>query len=63
MKPGDLLDRQFREDLVLAGLIDHYHAHPEERDRMAARAAAKGNPDAAGVIVDDIYTLLANHKA
>ncbi len=43
---------------ILAGWIDHYHANPRALDRMAKRAAAQGNPEAAGKIVADIYALL-----
>jgi len=48
---------------LLARWIDHFCDHPQERARMAARAAAKGKPNAAGAIVDDIYTLLTPLKA
>ena len=43
---------------ILAKWIDHYFENPRELARMAALAAGKGNPDAAGTIVDDIYELL-----
>ncbi len=43
---------------LLARWINHYFENPRELSRMAARAAAKGNPHAAGEIVDDIYELL-----
>ena len=45
---------------ILAKWIDHYFENPRELARMAALAAKKGNPDAAGTIVDDIYQLLAS---
>jgi UDP-N-acetylglucosamine--N-acetylmuramyl-(pentapeptide) pyrophosphoryl-undecaprenol N-acetylglucosamine transferase len=43
---------------ILAKWIDHYFENPRELARMAALAAAKGNPDAAETIVDNIYELL-----
>ena len=45
---------------MLAERIGHYVENPGELARMAARAAAKGKPDAAMVIVDDIYALLGH---
>jgi len=48
---------------MLAERIDHFYENPGELARMAARAAAKGKPDAAKVIVDDIYTLLGHAQA
>jgi UDP-N-acetylglucosamine--N-acetylmuramyl-(pentapeptide) pyrophosphoryl-undecaprenol N-acetylglucosamine transferase len=44
---------------LLAKWIDYYFENPRELNRMALLAAEKGNPDAAGKIVDDIYELLA----
>jgi len=57
-----MIEEKDLDGQILAGWIDHYYAHPAELDRMAALAATKGNPDAAGMIVDDIYTLLAPNK-
>jgi len=48
---------------LLAGWIDHFCDNPGQLAQMAARAAAKGKPDAAGAIVDDIYALLTPVKA
>ena len=48
---------------ILARWIDHFCDHPGQLARMAARAAAKGRPDAAGAIVDDIYALLTPTEA
>ncbi|MCP3956128.1 MAG: undecaprenyldiphospho-muramoylpentapeptide beta-N-acetylglucosaminyltransferase [Desulfobacterales bacterium] len=45
---------------ILAKWIDHFYDNPGQLARMAVRAAAKGKPDAAGTIVDDIYTLLGD---
>lgn len=45
---------------ILANWIDHFFENPQELARMASLAAKKGNPDAAGTIVDDIYQLLAS---
>ncbi len=45
---------------ILAKWIDHFYDNPGELSRMAALAAAKGKPDAAGTIVDDIYALLGD---
>jgi UDP-N-acetylglucosamine--N-acetylmuramyl-(pentapeptide) pyrophosphoryl-undecaprenol N-acetylglucosamine transferase len=43
----------------LAERIDHYRAHPDAIDRMAAAAKAYGKPDAAANIVNDCYALVA----
>ncbi len=48
---------------ILAKWIDHFFDNPKELGRMAALAAAKGKPNAAGAIVDDIYALLTPAKA
>lgn len=49
-----------QEDLsgeTLAGRILFYASNPEALDRMAARAAEMGRPDAAAAIVDECYAL------
>jgi UDP-N-acetylglucosamine--N-acetylmuramyl-(pentapeptide) pyrophosphoryl-undecaprenol N-acetylglucosamine transferase len=48
---------------LLAKWIDHFCDNPGELARMAALAAAKGKPSAAGAIVDDIYALLTPAEA
>jgi UDP-N-acetylglucosamine--N-acetylmuramyl-(pentapeptide) pyrophosphoryl-undecaprenol N-acetylglucosamine transferase len=42
---------------ILAERIEYYASRPEDLRRMAARAKAIGRPDAAKVIVDDIYNM------
>jgi UDP-N-acetylglucosamine--N-acetylmuramyl-(pentapeptide) pyrophosphoryl-undecaprenol N-acetylglucosamine transferase len=48
---------------LLAKWIDDFYDNPGELARMAALAAARGKPAAAGTIVDDIYALLTPGKA
>lgn len=43
----------------LSQKIDYYAAHPQALEAMAARAGRLGHPDAARVIVDDCYQLIA----
>jgi len=43
---------------ILSQKIDHYAAHPQALEAMAARAAQLGHRDAARAIVDDCYQLV-----
>jgi UDP-N-acetylglucosamine--N-acetylmuramyl-(pentapeptide) pyrophosphoryl-undecaprenol N-acetylglucosamine transferase len=43
---------------ILSQKIDHYAAHPQALEAMAARAAQLGHPEAAKAIVDDCYQLV-----
>jgi UDP-N-acetylglucosamine--N-acetylmuramyl-(pentapeptide) pyrophosphoryl-undecaprenol N-acetylglucosamine transferase len=57
-----MVEEKDLDGTLLAGWIDHFFENPGELDRMAALAAAKGKPAAAGTIVDDIYALLTPAK-
>jgi UDP-N-acetylglucosamine--N-acetylmuramyl-(pentapeptide) pyrophosphoryl-undecaprenol N-acetylglucosamine transferase len=65
---ADTLARQgaaeviLEKDLNARGLgqrIDYYTGHPEARETMATKAGQLGHPEAARVIVDDCYQLIA----
>jgi UDP-N-acetylglucosamine--N-acetylmuramyl-(pentapeptide) pyrophosphoryl-undecaprenol N-acetylglucosamine transferase len=43
---------------LLSQKIEHYVAHPQALEAMAAKASQIGRPDAAQAIVDDCYSLL-----
>ena len=49
-----------KEDI--AWLIEHYADAPQELARMGSRAALLGRPDAARVIVDDMYELIGSRS-
>ena len=59
---GTITDR-YGEPLAISTPVDSIWANPGELARMAARAAAKGRPNAAGAIVDDMYALLTPAEA
>ena len=47
---------------VLSQKIDHYAAHPQTLEAMAARARKLGHPDAAKRIVDDCYQIILGEE-
>ncbi|MDJ0804036.1 MAG: undecaprenyldiphospho-muramoylpentapeptide beta-N-acetylglucosaminyltransferase [Desulfobacterales bacterium] len=51
---GDMLRETDLSGVVLWEKIGHYRAHPEERERMGAKARSMGRPDAVIAIVDDM---------
>lgn len=55
-----MVEERDLDGALLAMWIDHFCDNPGQLARMAARAAAKGKPNAAGEIVDDIYALLGD---
>jgi len=46
---------------ILSEKIRYYAAHPAALKDMAVRANSFGNPDAAGKIVDDCYSLISGN--
>jgi UDP-N-acetylglucosamine--N-acetylmuramyl-(pentapeptide) pyrophosphoryl-undecaprenol N-acetylglucosamine transferase len=44
---------------ILAKKIEYHSTHPQALERMAAKAKEFGKPEAAKIIVDDIYQLLS----
>jgi UDP-N-acetylglucosamine--N-acetylmuramyl-(pentapeptide) pyrophosphoryl-undecaprenol N-acetylglucosamine transferase len=51
-------EKELRAD-ALAHKIEHYAAHPQALEAMAAKAGRLGHPDAAKKIVDDCYELVS----